>query len=109
MSDRILFEPGASVPLFVVLEDDDGVPIPDPAAATVRLSVLTTPVTDIPGVFDPDRQGFSFDLDLLGPVMTTKKTVKAVFYADWGDGWDRMNEEPLLLKPLEGAHWQVST
>lgn len=59
MADPIQFEPGASVPLVVVMEDDNGVPIPDPSAATVKLYVLTKPlVTDIPGVFDPERQAF---------------------------------------------------
>lgn len=102
----IEFEPGASVPLFLSIEQDNGEPA-DVLAVTAKLSLNLGGNTcaDVTGVYDPERNGFVFDLDPLAALIVSKSTIKSYLYISWGQGFDRAGV--LKLKPLEGCVWRV--
>lgn len=103
MVEVVDFEPGAAPTLFVVITDDTtGDPIPaDALMISVSIGAACFPLV---GVYDPVREGFAVDLNVLEPDVEPRVSYNAYIYADFGEGWVRASA--IKLRTLVGCVWQ---
>lgn len=106
--DVLEMEPGAAPLLFCNGEGPDGTPV---VPVAMRISVkIENACFPVEGVYDPDRTGFTFDLNEVADVITKLGSLSAYAYAFFSDApTEPVRVGRFKIKPVVGCVWQPSS